>query len=132
MWAYGYSTLLTMHILTHTMLWSDLILLLFDAHKLDISDEFRSVINTLKPHSDKIKVVLNKADMVSNQALMRVYVVFLWQIFASDSLLLAIHHIIATALSCGRWARLSTRLRWREYMWDHSGTRLTKIRKTMR
>jgi len=51
---------------------ADMILLLFDAHKLDISDEFKEVINTLKPHSDKIKVVLNKADLISNQALMRV------------------------------------------------------------
>jgi GTP-binding protein EngB required for normal cell division len=38
------------------------------------SDEFKSVIETLKPHSDKIKVVLNKADSISNQQLMRVQV----------------------------------------------------------
>eukprot|EP00158_Paraphelidium_tribonemae_P004524 Partr_v1_DN26803_c0_g1_i4_m40275 putative EH-domain containing len=59
---------------------ADLILLLFDAHKLDISDEFKSVINTLKPHSDKIKVVLNKADMISNQSLMRVYGALMWSL----------------------------------------------------
>jgi predicted GTPase len=46
---------------------SDLILLLFDAHKLDISDEFKRVIETLKGHDDKIRVVLNKADRVSTQ-----------------------------------------------------------------
>ncbi len=51
---------------------ADAIILLFDAHKLDISDEFKSVINTLKPHSDKIKVILNKADMITGQQLMRV------------------------------------------------------------
>lgn len=51
---------------------ADLIILLFDAHKLDISDEFKNVINSLKPHSDKIKVILNKADKISNQQLMRV------------------------------------------------------------
>lgn len=41
---------------------SDLILLLFDPHKLDISDEFKRVISSLKGHDDKIRVVLNKAD----------------------------------------------------------------------
>jgi len=42
---------------------SDLILLLFDAHKLDISDEFKSVIDTIRQHNDdKIRCVLNKAD----------------------------------------------------------------------
>lgn len=42
----------------------DLILLLFDPNKLDISDEFRSVMSTLKSHEDKVRIVLNKADQV--------------------------------------------------------------------
>jgi GTPase SAR1 family protein len=36
---------------------ADLILLLFDAHKLDISDEFRNVIDSLKGNDDKIRYV---------------------------------------------------------------------------
>ena len=44
----------------------DRILLLFDAHKLDISDEFRRSIEALKGHDDKIRIVLNKADMVGH------------------------------------------------------------------
>jgi hypothetical protein len=36
---------------------ADRILLLFDAHKLDISDEFRSAIGALKGHDDKVRVV---------------------------------------------------------------------------
>ena len=40
---------------------SDLILLLFDAHKLDISDELKEVIETIRPHNDdKMRCVLNK------------------------------------------------------------------------
>lgn len=45
----------------------DMILLLFDPHKLDISDEFKRVISSLRGHDDKIRVVLNKADQVGTQ-----------------------------------------------------------------
>ncbi len=57
---------------------SDLILLLFDAHKLDISDEFRDVINALAPHDDKIRCILNKADQISRDQLVRVYGSLMW------------------------------------------------------
>lgn len=52
---------------------ADLILLLFDAHKLDISDEFKRVITGIKDHDEKIRIVLNKADCVEQQQLMRVF-----------------------------------------------------------
>ncbi|KAH7820124.1 putative EH-domain containing 4 [Monocercomonoides exilis] len=58
----------------------DLILLLFDANKLDISDEFRDVINGLRGNEDKIRVILNKADTLSTQNLMRVYGALLWSL----------------------------------------------------
>merc|ERR1712013_548044 len=58
----------------------DRILLLFDAHKLDISDEFRSSIEAMKGHEDKIRIVLNKADMVDHQELMRVYGALMWSL----------------------------------------------------
>ena len=59
---------------------ADLILLLFDAHKLDISDEFRNVIEALQGNDDKIRCILNKADQVDRQKLMRVYGALMWSI----------------------------------------------------
>jgi len=59
---------------------ADLIIIMFDAHKLDISDELKRVIEMMKPHADKVRVVLNKADSISTQQLMRVYGALMWQL----------------------------------------------------
>jgi hypothetical protein len=54
-------------------------LLLFDAHKLDISDEFKGVIDTITRHNDdKIRCILNKADCVTREQLVRVYGSLMW------------------------------------------------------
>ena len=59
---------------------ADRIVLLFDAHKLDISDEFRKCIEALRGQDDKIRIVLNKSDMVNHQQLMRVYGALMWSL----------------------------------------------------
>lgn len=58
----------------------DRIILLFDAHKLDISDEFRRSIEALRGNDDKIRIVLNKADMMDHQQLMRVHGALKWNL----------------------------------------------------
>jgi len=59
---------------------ADRILLLFDAHKLDIGDEFKAVIASLKGHEEKVRVVLNKADQINPKELMRVYGALMWSL----------------------------------------------------
>lgn len=58
----------------------DRIILLFDAHKLDISDEFQRGIEVLRDYDDKIRIVLNKADGITTQQLMRVYGALMWSL----------------------------------------------------
>lgn len=59
---------------------ADMVLVMFDAHKLDISDELKTVLDALKPHQDKIRILLNKADAIDTQALLRVYGALMWSL----------------------------------------------------
>jgi len=58
----------------------DMILVLFDFSKLDISDEFRRVIVALQGNTQKVHIVLNKADQVTTPQLMRVYGALMWSL----------------------------------------------------
>ncbi len=59
---------------------ADMIIIMFDAHKLDISDELKTVLDELKPHQEKIRILLNKADVIDSQALLRVYGALMWSL----------------------------------------------------
>lgn len=59
---------------------ADLVFLTFDAHKLDISDEFQEVMEVLRPYADKVRCVLNKADQIDATNLVRVYGALLWNV----------------------------------------------------
>ena len=40
-----------------------MIIVMFDAHKLDISDELKTVLDVLKPHQDKIRYVTRSSSI---------------------------------------------------------------------
>lgn len=58
----------------------DRIILLFDANKLDISDEFRRSIESVRRYDEKIRIILNKADNIGHQELLRVYGALMWSL----------------------------------------------------
>lgn len=59
---------------------ADMILLFFDSHKLDISDEFKEVLNALEPFDERVRLILNKSDQVRRPELMRIYGALMWSL----------------------------------------------------
>jgi len=59
---------------------SDMIILLFDTHSLDFSDEMSSMVEKLKGNYHKTRIVLNKANQVSVHQLLRVYGALMWSL----------------------------------------------------
>lgn len=68
---------------------SDLILLLFDSYKLDISDEFKGIIENLRSFDDKVHCVMNKADQLDPESLMKVsfiYFILFYFVFKNNTI----------------------------------------------
>lgn len=59
---------------------SDMIIVMLDVQKPDLSDEMGETIRNLQKHYDKIRVVLNKADSISHQNLLKIYGAILWSL----------------------------------------------------
>ena len=57
-----------------------MIVLVFDAHKLDTSDESKNTIEAIKKRTEKTLLVPNNAGMISSQQLMRVYGALMWSL----------------------------------------------------
>ena len=58
----------------------DRIVLMFDANKLDISDEMEGAIEALSRYDHKMRIILNKSDGVSKKQLIRVYGALMWSL----------------------------------------------------
>lgn len=57
---------------------SAMIILFFDAHKLDMSDEFKRCITALNSCNQRVQILLNKADRMTTQQLLRVHGALMW------------------------------------------------------
>jgi len=58
----------------------DMILLMFDAHKVDIADELKEVIRNLEGYDDKVRVVLNKADSLEPSEMLKINSALTWNL----------------------------------------------------
>lgn len=61
---------------------ADVVLLFFDVYRLDVSDELARIVKVLTKNGRhrKVRIILNKADLVTPQELMRVYGTIMWYI----------------------------------------------------
>ncbi|XP_051978372.1 sarcalumenin-like isoform X2 [Xyrauchen texanus] len=57
---------------------ADLIFLVFDPTKLDVGLELEMLFRQMKGHESQIRIILNKADSLTTQNLMRVYGALFW------------------------------------------------------
>jgi len=57
---------------------ANLIFIVFDPSKLDVGTELESTFKQLKGRESQIRIILNKADSMSSQELMRVYGALFW------------------------------------------------------
>ena len=69
---------------TQVMQWfsdrADLIFVVFDPTKLDVGSELELLFKLIKGRESQIRIILNKADSISQQELMRVYGALFWSL----------------------------------------------------
>ncbi len=59
---------------------ADLIFVVFDPTKLDVGTELETLFKKLKGRESQIRIILNKADTIETQELMRVYGALFWSL----------------------------------------------------
>ena len=59
---------------------SDLIFVVFDPTKLDVGTELETLFKQLKGRESQMRIILNKADTIDTQELMRVYGALFWSL----------------------------------------------------
>ncbi|CAL1532456.1 unnamed protein product [Lymnaea stagnalis] len=59
---------------------SSVIYLVFDPTKMEVGTELENIFNQLKGYDAKIKILLNKADTITQQELMKVYGALFWNL----------------------------------------------------
>jgi hypothetical protein len=77
------------------------------------------VISTLRGHDDKVRVILNKADQVDQQQLMRVYGALMWslgKVFKSPEVCKVGSSLLVHAVMRSHWCLL-TALQLRTQSW---------------
>ncbi|XP_046918998.1 EH domain-containing protein 1 [Dermatophagoides farinae] len=57
---------------------SDRIFLFVDAHKLELSGDFQKIVEMIRKYDDKLRIVLNKTDLVNEQEMIRIYGALMW------------------------------------------------------
>ena len=57
---------------------ADRIFLFVDAHKLELSGDFQQIVQMIRSYDDKLRIVLNKTDLCTQQELIRIYGALMW------------------------------------------------------
>eukprot|EP00931_Biecheleriopsis_adriatica_P115928 TRINITY_DN91663_c0_g1_i1.p1 TRINITY_DN91663_c0_g1~~TRINITY_DN91663_c0_g1_i1.p1 ORF type:complete len:527 (-),score=139.39 TRINITY_DN91663_c0_g1_i1:189-1769(-) len=77
---------------------ADLVMVLFDPNKLDISDEFRRCLEALSRSERKVRFILNKAEHLDRFEMVRVFGALMWslsKVYSSPEM----PHVFVSALS---------------------------------
>ena len=57
---------------------ADRIFLFVDANKLELSGDFQQIVHMIRAYDDKLRIVLNKTDLMNQQEMIRLYGALMW------------------------------------------------------